>query len=149
MGYWKIKLDCASVCSDARAKSRLAAPPCQSPDHADHADIAWSEQCSDFMHNLSGRFFGQGSRMYAMLKCSWKYVWTTSITPYENVVLYWVWFGPYCMFEAVGADTFCNFWLPLTMGRNKMALAGHPRPCETCLLNSLLALEKTRIKKNL
>ena len=35
-------------------KSRLAATPCQSPDHA---DIAWSEQCSDFMHNLSGRFF--------------------------------------------------------------------------------------------
>ena len=26
-----------------------------------------------------------------------------------------------------------NFWLFLTMGRNKMALAGHPRPCETRL----------------
>ena len=24
-----------------------------------------------------------------------------------------------------------NFWLPLRTGRNKMALAGHPRPCET------------------
>ena len=44
------------------AKSRLAAPPCQTPDHA---DIAWSEQCSEFMHNLSGRFFfGQGSSRF-------------------------------------------------------------------------------------
>ena len=29
---------------------------------------------------------------------------------------------------------FHDFWLPLKMGRNKMALAGHPRPCKTCLL---------------
>ena len=42
-----------------------------------------------------------------------------------------------------------QFLVTLTMGRNKMALAGHPRPCETCLLNSLFALEKTkRIKKD-
>ena len=42
-----------------------------------------------------------------------------------------------------------QFLVTLTMGRNKMALAGHSRPCETCLLNSLLALEKTkRIKKD-
>ena len=41
-----------------------------------------------------------------------------------------------------------QFLVTLTMGRNKMALAGHPWPCETCLLNSLFALEKTkRIKK--
>ena len=39
------------------------------------------------------------------------------------------------LFEAVGANAFCNFWLPLTMGRNKMALAGHPTPCETRLLD--------------
>ena len=38
-----------------------------------------------------------------------------------------------CYFEAVGADGFFNFWLRLTMGRNKMVLAGHPRPCETRL----------------
>ena len=37
------------------------------------------------------------------------------------------------MFEAVGAGVFRNFWLPLTMGRNKMALAGHPRQRETRL----------------
>ena len=39
------------------------------------------------------------------------------------------------IFEAVGTNAFCNFWLPLTMGRNKMALAGHPTPCETRLLD--------------
>ena len=38
------------------------------------------------------------------------------------------------VFEAVGADVFRKFWLLLTMGRNKMALAGHPRTCETHLL---------------
>ena len=42
-----------------------------------------------------------------------KVVLTTSITPYENVILYQAWFGPFCMFEAVGAFAFCNFWLPL------------------------------------
>ena len=42
-----------------------------------------------------------------------------------------------------------QFLVTLTMGRNKNTLAGHSRPCETCLLNSLLALEKTkRIKKD-
>ena len=65
------------------AKSRPAAPPCQS---LDHADIAWKEQCSDhqFMHNLSGRFFfffGQGSRsteacMRAVIEpCTEMYPW--------------------------------------------------------------------------
>ena len=32
---------------------------------------------------------------------------------------------------SVGADVFRNFWLHLTLGRNRMVLAGHPRPCET------------------
>ena len=37
--------------------------------------------------------------------------------------------------EAVGADVFRNFWLlvPLTMGGNKVVLAGHPRPWEARL----------------
>ena len=44
--------------------------------------------------------------------------------------VYFVWCA---VVEAVDANVFRNFWLPLTMGRNKMALAGHPRPCETRL----------------
>ena len=33
--------------------------------------------------------------------------------------------------KAFGADVFRNFLLPLAIGRNKMALAVHLRPCET------------------
>ena len=40
---------------------------------------------------------------------------------------------------------FRNFWLPLAMGRNKMALAGHPRPWETRLFwQKRYAIEKKR-----
>ena len=40
----------------------------------------------------------------------------------------------FAKFEAVGAHVVCNFWFPLTMGRNKVALAsGHPKACENRL----------------
>ena len=40
MGYWKNQA-WLHFGVQRCAKSRPAAPPCQSPDHADHADIAW------------------------------------------------------------------------------------------------------------
>ena len=46
----------------------------------------------------------------------------------NQVSLIFVWCA---IFEAVGADVF--LWLLLAIGRNKMALAGHPRPWETRL----------------
>ena len=71
-------------------------------------------------------------RVKAALRCSFRKA-QPSERPTRSPLFAWC-----AIFEAVGADFFRNLWLPLTMGRNKMVLAGHPRPCETRTISMIL-----------
>ena len=74
-------------------------------------------------------FLQQNSRMSHLFPCRSSMIARSC----ETRPMGWkgIQFGACAILEAVGAYVFPNFWLPLTMGRNKMALAGHPRPCGT------------------